>query len=139
MNQLPTAIPNLLPEGPYTFKITDVKEFKSKYDEGNYWKMYFLVQNSESETFNFSLSINAKMPRYRNILGALGVIADEQGFLQPPDDVVGMKFTAEIFQRPMQNDKSKTVNDVRNLRPMTATKAELPPEEDPGKEEDVPF
>ena len=139
MSQLPTAIPNLLPEGTYNFEITDVKEFSSNYDSGSYWKMYFLVKNSEGETFNFSLSVNAKMQRYRDILGALGVEPDEQGFLHPPDDVVGMKFAGEIFQRPMQNDKSKMVNDVRNLRPTgTVSKAKLPVEEDPG-EEDVPF
>lgn len=139
MSQLPTAIPNLLPEGTYNFKILEVKEFASKYDEGSYWKMYFLVKNSEGETFNFSLSVNAKMARYRDILAALGVEPDEQGFLHPPDDVKGLKFEGEIFQRPSQNDKSKMVNDVRNLRPInTAPKAKFPDEEDPGGE-DVPF
>lgn len=140
MSQLPTAIPNLLPEDEYKFKITDIKEFSSKYDEGSYFKMFFLVQNSENETFDFSLSINAKMQRYRDILGALGVVPDEQGFLKPPDDVVGMKFQGRIFQRPMKNDPNKIVNDVKNLRPMATAmpKTELPEGEDPGGE-DVPF
>lgn len=141
MSQLPTAIPNLLPEDEYKFKITDVKEFSSKYDEGSYFKMYFIVKNSENETFDFRLAVNAKMPRYRDILGALGVEPDEQGFLHPPDDVIGMKFQGRIFQRPMQNDKSKMVNDVKNLRPMTTAmpKAELPEGEDPGDDSEIPF
>lgn len=141
MSQLPTAIPNLLPEDEYKFKIVGIKEFSSKYDEGSYYKMYFLVKNSEGETFNFSLAVNAKMQRYRDILGALGVVADEQGFLHPPDDVVGMKFQGRIFQRPMKNDPNKTVNDVKNLRPMTAAmpKAELPEGEDPGEDSEIPF
>ena len=140
MSQLPTAIPNLLPDGTYNFKITEVKEFPSKFDNGSYWKMYFKVQNPEGETFNFSLAVNAKMQRYRDILAALGVEPDEQGFLRPPDDVTGLKFTGQIFQRPMQNDQSKIVNDVRNLRPLnTAPKAELPPEEDPGDDSEIPF
>ena len=139
MSQLPTAIPNLLPDGTYNFKITEVKEFPSKFDDGSYWKMYFKVQNPEGETFNFSLAVNAKMQRYRDILGALGVEPDEQGFLKPPDDVVGLKFTGQIFQRPMQNDPSKTVNDIKNLRPLNkAPEAELPEADDPGGE-DVPF
>jgi len=104
--------------------------------------MYFSVQDVNGENFDFSLSINPKMQRYHDILRALEVEPDEQGFMHPPADVVGMKFRGEIIQRQAQNDKTKKVNDVRNLRPLIKgkdTKAQFPDAaEDPGGE-DVPF
>lgn len=144
MSQLPTAIPNILPEGEYKFEITDVKEFSSTFDKGkSYWKMYFSVQDAKGEDFTFSLSINPKMQKYRDILQALGVAPDEQGFMHPPDDVVGMKFRGDIYQRQAANDKSKTINDIKNLQPTMKSsnpksKASFSAEEDPGDSE-VPF
>ena len=143
MPQLPTAIPNILPEGEYKFEITDVKEFNSTFGSGSYWKMYFQVTNTNGEDFTFSLSINPKMQKYRDILQALGVQPDEQGFMHPPDNVVGMKFRGDIYQRQAANDKSKTINDIKNLQPTmkssnSKSKASFPAEEDPGDSE-VPF
>ena len=143
MSQLPTAIPNILPEGEYKFEITDVKEFNSTFGSGSYWKMYFQVTNTDGEDFTFSLSINPKMQKYRDILQALGVQPDEQGFMHPPDNVVGMKFRGDIYQRPAANDKSKTINDIKNLQSIMKSsnpksKASFPAEEDPGDSE-VPF
>ncbi len=143
MSQLPTAIPNILPEGEYKFEITDVKEFSSTFGAGSYWKMYFSVQDVNGENFDFSLSINPKMQRYHDILRALEVEPDEQGFMHPPDDVVGMKFRGDIYQRQAANDKSKTINDIKNLQPTMKSsnpksKASFPAEEDPGDSK-VPF
>lgn len=123
MVKLPTAVPNILPEGQYDFEIMDVQIFSSTFGRGNYWKMYFLVRDSDGEHFDFSCTLTPKMTRYHDILTALKLKPDERGFIRPPDDVVGMQFTGEIIQRQAMNDKSKMVNDLRNLKPVLKQKS----------------
>lgn len=118
MTQLPTAVPNVLPEGEYKFEITDVQQFPSTFDKGSYWKMYFLVQNKDGEHFDFACTIKPKMQRFHDILAALKIRPDDRGFVTPPDNVIGMEFTGELIQRQAQNDKTKMMNDMRNLHPV---------------------
>lgn len=143
-DRLPIGIPKLLPEGTYKFKITDVKETPSTFGAGSYWRIFFIVRSEDGEHFDFVLPFTQKMDRYNAVLDAIGVKPNEKGFRVPPNEVVGKEFMGKIIQRRAINDKSKTVNDIEELKPCTPAEVDVaepvyePEEEEADIENDIP-
>ena len=120
-NELPSHVPQKLPEGKYTFKVS--KEYEKRKHTNAQGDPFVSV------TFFFKVDDGSGMPRdhresllpweerYGDLLLALGGTKDDKGqvHLSETGDIVGKKFRAEIKHEPDRDDSTKTWARIVNI------------------------
>ena len=138
-NNLPAWEPNLLPEGPYRFKITEEPEKRRGSGDG----IYIIFRLKASDGVNVRKYNDVFVPweeRYKDLLLALGGEPDEKGVVHLAEmiDVVGKTFEAEIVHVKDQKDPTKTRDKIANIK-VNFNEEEDVPMDEPEVEDDIPF
>lgn len=140
MAKLPAFQPNLVPEGHYSFQITEEPEVritgKSK------WMIFrFSVTDSSGNSRKYSDVFFPGDEKYRRLLLIAGAEPDEKGIphLSEMDtkNLVGIKFEADIVHNPDAKDASKIRDSIANI--VLLDEDVPPPSETENEEDEVPF
>lgn len=140
MTKLPMYQPNLVPEGHYSFQITEEPEVRKT---GNsVWMIFrFRVTYPDGNSRKYSDVFFPGDEKYRRLLLIAGAKPDEKGIPHFSEmdtkNLVGIKFEADIVHNPDAKDTSKIRDSIANIVLMDE---DVPPPEESEKEEDeVPF
>ena len=148
---LPSSQSRKVPEGAYTFTISEVpeKRWHNKDSEKEFVTItfFFRLEDTQGDTHKHRESLVPWSPVYQDILIALGGELDDKGNAHLGDteeDLVGRSFTAEIFHEPDKDDPRKSWARITNIEPPKSETGEDNFEEDVpppnGETEDeVPF
>lgn len=138
MAKLPDFQPNLIPEGHYSFKITDEPEVRIT---GNSkWMIFrFQVIYPDGNTRKFSDVFFPSDEKYRKVLLIAGAEPDEKGIPHLSDmdtkELVGIQFEADIVHEPDKKDSSKIRDGIVNV---VLPDDDVPQPESP-EEDEIPF
>lgn len=140
MAKLPEFQPNLVPEGHYSFQITEEPEVRIT---GNSkWMIFrFKVIYPDGNSRKYSDVFFPGDEKYRRLLLIAGAEPDEKGIphLSEMDtkNLLGIKFEADIVHSPDAKDASKIRDTIANIVLMDEDVP--PPEESEKNEDEVPF
>jgi hypothetical protein len=140
MAKLPDWIPNLVPEGPYRFKVTEEPEVR-KTNENKWLIIKMIIMDSSGNSRKYSDVFFPGEEKYRSLLLVAGAKPDVKGIPHLKDmdtaELVDVEFNAEIVHEPDRKDPEKIRDIIRNIIVPDPTQALR--EEKEEVEEDIPM
>ena len=141
---LDPAIPRLVPEGHYVLELSAEPTKETSQFGGFYYRINFIAKDETGQHYEFADCFNQKMDRYHDLLRALGGQTQSNGITIPPNaSLVGMKIEGDIQHRQAKNDKTKTIDEVINIRPYgpepSEAQVEVAKPSNEGAGDEVPF
>jgi len=120
MSDLPSHVPQKLPEGKYTFTISKEPEKRKHHGPINDFVSIlfsFKVDDGRGSVREHRESLLPWEGRYGELLLALGGKKDDKGqvHLSETVDIIGKRFKAEIKHEPDKDDPDKTWARIVNI------------------------
>ena len=131
---LPPYEPQLVPEGHYTFKVSEDYEKRKGEKDGLYIIFKFKIVNNSGEIRKYNDIFVPWEERYRDLLIAFGAEKDEKGQVHLGDiSIIGKQFEADIVHVKDPSDPTKIRDKIANIK----LEDDVPPPEK--SEDEVPF
>ena len=132
---LPPYEPRLIPEGHYSFQVSEDYEKRKGEKDGLYIIFKFKIISEGGEARKYNDMFVPWEDRYRDLLIAFGAKEDEKGQVHLGDiNIIGKQFEADIVHIKDARDSTKTRDKIANI---VIDKDASPPEEEPDSE--APF
>lgn len=133
---LPPYEPQLVPEGHYTFKISEDYEKRKGEKDGLYIIFKFKIINKDGSARKYNDIFVPWEERYRDLLIAFGAEKDEKGQVHLGDvDIIGKEFKADIVHIKDPNDPTKVRDKIANI----VINDDIPKPEESDEDSEIPF
>jgi len=133
---LPPHEPRLIPEGHYSFQVSEDYEKRKGEKDGLYIIFKFKIINESGETRKYNDIFVPWEDRYRDLLIAFGAKEDEKGQVHLGDiNIIGKQFEADIVHVKDARDPTKTRDKIANI----VINDDIPEPNGLKDDEDIPF